>query len=755
MPIKFYRKTSLFHLFNSEISYLFTILENGQLGQLYFGKRVNDKEDYAYLSERGHRDMQACQIEDNPYFSLEHIRQEYPAYGNGDLRYPAYEIETGDGSRIVNFTYKGHTIFEGKKQLNGLPATYAKKDNEAVTLEITLEDKQINSSIILSYTIYEDRPVIARHTRFYCDQEEGITLETAMSMCLDLPDKEYKMLYLAGAWSRERYVRERDLEYGTQGIYSLRGCSSHQYNPYLVLKRKNTTEQAGEAIGFNFVYSGDFLGQVEVDNFNVVRVLMGIHPNEFRWKLNKGESFTTPEVVMAYSVNGLNGLSQIYHNLFKACLIRGVWKERERPVLINNWEATYFDFNEDKILELARTAAETGVELFVLDDGWFGKRNDSNSSLGDWYPNLEKLPEGITGLAGKINKLGLKFGLWFEPEMVNEDSELFRKHPDWVFGDRRRHLSKARGQYVLDFSKTEVVDYVYSLVKKVLSEAPVSYVKWDLNRAFSETYSNGRDKVHQGKARHKYILGTYALYERLRADFPEILFESCASGGARFDAGMLYYAPQAWASDDTDAVERIKIQYGSSMVYPLCSIGSHVSAVPNAQVFRKESLSTRANVAYFGTFGYELDITKLTESEKLEMKNQIQFMKKYRKLIQFGDFYRLRSPFEKDGNTAAWMVVSEDKKEAVFAYYRILQKPESGYDKIVLAGLEKDTEYRVEEIRGSALPEENLTPFIRYGGELLSIGISVSDYASGIKHIAKEIQGDYMSRIYYIKAQEN
>jgi len=293
------------------------------------------------------------------------------------------------------------------------------------------------------------------------------------------------------------------------------------------------------------------------------------------------------------------------------------------------------------------------------------------------------------------------------------------------------------------------------MMKKVLSEAPVSYVKWDLNRAFSETYSNDRDKVHQGKARHKYILGTYALYERLRAEFPEILFESCASGGARFDAGMLYYAPQAWASDDADAVERIKIQYGSSMVYPLCSIGSHVSAVPNAQVFRKESLSTRANVAYFGTFGYELDITKLTESEKLEMKNQIQFMKKYRKLIQFGDFYRLRSPFEKDGNTAAWMVVSEDKKEAVFAYYRILQKPESGYDKILLAGLKKDTEYVIEEIRDSALPEENLTPFKRYGGELLSIGISVSDYSSGIKHIAKEIQGDYMSRIYYIMAQEN
>jgi alpha-galactosidase len=753
MPIKYYNKTNLFHLFNNEISYLFTVLENGQLGQLYFGKRVNDKEDYQYLSERGHRDMQACPIEGNPYFSLEHIRQEYPAYGNGDMRYPAYEIETCDGSRIVNFTYRSHTIFAGKKKLEGLPATYVEDDKEAVTLEITLEDKLINSSIVLSYTIYETRPVITRHVRYHCDHEEGISLETAMSMCLDLPDKEYKMLYLAGAWSRERHVCERNLEYGTQGIYSMRGCSSHQFNPYLVLKRKNTNEQTGEAIGFNFVYSGDFLGQVEVDNFNVVRVLMGIHPNEFKWKLNKGESFTTPEVVMAYSEKGLSGLSLTFHKLFKECLIRGTWKEKERPILINNWEATYFDFNEEKILHLAKAAAETGVELFVLDDGWFGTRNDSNSSLGDWYPNLEKLPDGITGLARKINDLGMKFGLWFEPEMVNENSELFKKHPEWVFGDRRRHLSKARGQYVLDFSKDEVVVYVYQLMKKVLSEAPVAYVKWDLNRAFSEVFSNDRDKEYQGKARHKYILGTYSLYERLRNDFPEVLFESCASGGARFDAGMLYYAPQAWASDNTDAVERIKIQYGSSMVYPLCSIGSHVSAIPNEQVFRKESLSMRANVAYFGTFGYELDLTKLEADEIEVIKKQIQFMKKYRRLIQFGDFYRLRSPFEHDNNTAAWIVVSEDKKEAILAYYRIFQKPESGYDKIELLGLEEDMEYLVHEIRDSALEAEKLTPYKRYGSELVNIGISVSDFSSGIKHIAKEIQGDYLSRIYYIRAE--
>ena len=753
MPIKYYKNTKIFHLFNKDISYLLTILENGQLGQLYFGKRVNDKEDYTYISERGHRDMQACPIEGNQYFSLEHIRQEYPAYGNGDMRYPAYEIERSDGSRIVEFTYKSHVIFFGKKSLKGLPCTYVENDKEAATLEITLEDKQLNSFIVLSYTIYENKPVITRHARFQCESKEGISLETAMSMCLDLPDMEYNMVFLAGAWSRERHVCERELQYGTQAIYSMRGCSSHQFNPFLMLKRKNADEQTGEVIGFNFVYSGDFLGQVEVDNFNVARVLMGIHPNEFSWKLNQGDSFTTPEVVMAYSQRGLNGLSLIYNDLFRRRLIRGVWKEKERPILINNWEATYFDFNEETILNIAKTAALAGVELFVLDDGWFGRRNDSNTSLGDWYPNLDKLPEGIAGLAKKINTLGMQFGLWFEPEMVNEDSDLFKKHPDWVFGDRRRHLSKARGQYVLDFSKEEVVDYVYQLMKKILSEVSITYIKWDLNRSFSEAYSNGRDRQKQGMARHKYILGMYSLYERLSNDFPEILFESCASGGARFDAGMLYYAPQAWASDDTDAVERIKIQYGSSMVYPICSIGSHVSTIPNKQVFRKESLGMRANVAYFGTFGYELDINDISADELEEIKNQIKFMKKYRKLIQFGNFYRLRSPFAGDKNTASWMVVSEDRKEAILAYYRILQKPESGYDRINLAGLIENEEYIVNEIRDSAPVKEYLGPFYRYGSELMNIGISVSDSSSGIKNVANEIQGDYLSRLFHIKVR--
>ena len=380
---------------------------------------------------------------------------------------------------------------------------------------------------------------------------------------------------------------------------------------------------------------------------------------------------------MVYSDHGLNGMSQAYHTLYRSRLARGFWRDRERPVLINNWEATYFDFDEDKILEIVKTAKELGVELFVLDDGWFGKRNDDTSSLGDWYPNLEKLPDGITGVARRVEEMGLKFGLWFEPEMTNKESRLYREHPDWILSVPGRKVSVGRNQYVLDFSREEVVNAIFEQMKKVLTEAPISYIKWDMNRSMSEVYSAGAGAKDQGKVMHKYILGVYRLYDMLTKEFPEILFESCASGGARFDPGLLYYAPQCWTSDDTDAVERCKIQYGTSFVYPVSSMGAHVSAVPNHQLLRNTSLETRANVAYFGTFGYELDPNRLTEEEKEEVKAQITFMKQYRHLIQYGTFYRLLSPFE--GNETAWMVVSEDKTRASVGYYKALQSVNGPY----------------------------------------------------------------------------
>ncbi len=746
MAIKFHERAKEFHLYNDSISYIIKVLKNGHLGHVYYGKNITDKEDFGYLIEYAKRDMAPCPFEGEHCFSLESLKQEYPTFGSGDMRYPAFEIEQEDGSRICDFKYKKFHIFKGKKPLEGLPAVYVEKEEEAETLEIILEDSFIQTEIILSYTIFERFPVITKSVQFVCENARGITLLNCMSGCLDLPDKDYEIVKLAGRWSKERQVKTAKLEYGIQSIYSMRGCSSHQFNPFLMLKRENADEFSGEVLGFSLVYSGDFLAQAEVDNFDSTRVIMGIHPNEFRWKLEKNEKFQTPEMVMVYSDNGINKMSHIYHELYRTRLVRGKWRDKERPILINNWEATYFDFNEEKILNIANKAKEIGIEFFVLDDGWFGERNQDDRSLGDWHANLKKLPGGIPGLSEKIEALGMKFGLWFEPEMTNKNSDLFRAHPEWILSDIRRNYCQSRNQYVLDFSKEEVVDYIYQQMKKILTEASVSYIKWDMNRSFSEVFSNGKGKDYQGKVRHKYILGVYRLYEKLKQEFPDILFESCASGGARFDPGLLYYAPQAWTSDNTDAVDRIKIQYGTSYVYPISSMGSHVSASPNHQVFRNTSLDTRANVAYFGTFGYELDITKLSEEELDQMKEQIIFMKKNRKLIQTGVFTRLKSPFEH--NSSAWQVMSEDREEGFMAYFRILQPVYGKLERIFMKDLDPKAKYSVVECFGS-----RQDCGVHYGDELMYAGLSVSDYSSGITDIAREQQGDYFSRLFHIKRE--
>lgn len=744
MPIVYHKDSEEFHIYNNSISYIIKILANGQPGQVYFGRRLSDRDSFGHIIEYARRDMAPYAFEGNNRFSLEHLKQEYPTYGSGDMRYPAFELERGDGSRVVDFKYKTHSIFPGKRKLQGLPAVYTEDENEATTLELILEDDLLQAQIVLSYTLFEGMPAIARNTCFYCNGEP-ITLLKAMSGCLDLPDRDYELVQLTGAWGRERHVDVRQLNYGLQSIYSLRGCSSHQFNPFMVLKRKNADERTGEAIGFSLIYSGDFLAQAEVDNFDVTRITMGIHPDEFRWELNAGEKFQTPEMVVVYSDQGLNGMSQSYHKLYRCRLARGVWRDRPRPILINNWEATYFKFNEESILKLADRARDIGIELFVLDDGWFGKRNSDTSSLGDWYVNYDKLPGGIKGLSEKIEKMGMKFGLWIEPEMINKDSELFKKHPDWILADTRRNYCHSRNQYVLDFSREEVVDNIYGQIAQILRESRVSYVKWDLNRSFSEVFSNGMSKAHQGKARHKYILGVYELYERLIGEFPEILFESCASGGARFDPGMLYYAPQAWASDDTDAIERIKIQYGTSYVYPLSSIGSHVSASPNHQIFRCTPIETRANVAFFGTFGYEMDITAMPEEEIRHMRRQVEFMKTHRELIQYGTFYRLKSPFEH--NSSAWMVVSEDRSRSLAAYFRVLEPVHGKFERICLDGLEAGGLYEVtEQFAGNEGYHG-----VHYGDELMYSGLSVSDYSSGLLEVAREKQGDFMSRLFYIQ----
>ena len=739
MPIIYNEKTREFHLYNQEISYIIKILDNDQPGQLYYGKRLTHREDFSHLFEYAMRDMSPYAFEGNSTFSLENIKQEYPTFGCGDMRFPAYEIERENGSHVVEFVYKEHKIYNGKPKLEGLPATYVESDDEAQTLELVLEDTSINTRIVLLYTIYEAFPVIARSVRFECDSDEKITLLSAMSACVDLPDKDYEMIDLAGVWARERHVRRHKLDYGIQSIYSMRGCSSYQFNPFLALARENADEFQGQVYGFSLVYSGNFLAQTEVDNYDTARVLMGIHPNGFKWTLGKGESFQTPEMVMVYSEAGLNGMSQTFHKLYRTRLARGTWRDKVRPILINSWEAFYFDFDAPKLLGLADAATDLGMELFVLDDGWFGKRDDSTSSLGDWYPNEEKLKGTLKELAEKINAKGLKFGLWIEPEMTNKDSDLYRAHPDWLLAEQGKRICHSRTQYVLDFSKKEVREYIGDMLENLLAEVPVSYIKWDMNRTFSEVFSNGNDREYQGKVCHKYILGVYELYERLTSRFPHVLFESCASGGARFDPGMLYYAPQGWTSDDTDAIERLKIQYGTSMVYPVSCMGSHVSASTNHQTNRVTPLETRADVAYFGTFGYELDLLKLGEEDKAEIRRQIAFMKEKRDLIQKGTFYRLKSPFE--GNETAWMIVSEDQKKALVGYYRVMQPVNVGFKRLKLKGLKEDTCYKVS---GYA--------YDCYGDELMQVGMILSDSASGVWKKGVNDKGDFQAEVFEIVA---
>ncbi len=735
MNIIFNEKTKEFHLYNDYISYIFTILENNQLGQLYFGKRIIHKDSFEYMLEIRSCSLTCCTFKNNLHFSLETIKQEYPAYGTGDFRDPAYKITQENGSSITNFEYVSHNIYKGKKKLENLPATYANED-DVMTLDITLSDKLINAEIVLSYSIFKNIPIITRNVKFINNGNDTLKLDRAMSLSLDLPDYDFEMIQLNGAWSRERHIHKRKLEKGIQSIGSLRGASSASSNPFIALKRENTNENNGECYGFSIIYSGNFLAQIEVDSYDTSRVLLGIHPEEFSWKLEGKESFQTPEAIMVYSYNGTNDMSQSFHNLFNNHLVRGIWKNNKRPILINNWEATYFDFTEEKIETLAKKAKELGIELFVLDDGWFGERDDDYRSLGDWDVYEKKLPNGISGLSKKINEIGLKFGLWFEPEMVNEISKLYESHPEWTIATPNRNKSHGRNQYVLDFSNNEVVDYIFNKMDAILSSANIEYIKWDMNRNITEAYSNKLDKSRQKEFFHRYILGVYSLYERLIEKYPNILFESCASGGGRFDAGLLYYAPQTWCSDNTDAIERLEIQYGTTMLYPISSIGSHVSAIPNHQVLRNTPIKTRANVAYFGTFGYELDLNKLSKEELEEIKEQINFFNENRDVIQYGDFYRLKRNYK---NIYSWMSVSKDKSKAVVAYYKVLASPNPSLKKIKLSGLDYSANYYCKEkdltFSGSELMNYGLPCEIQFTG---SVGIDKGDFTSYIYTLIKK-----------------
>ena len=746
MPIIYHEQGHEFHLYNEKISYIIREMINGHMGQVYFGKKLRDRESFAHLCENTCRPISSNPLKEEANFSLEFARVEYPCFGTTDFREPAYEILQADGSHISDFVYDSYRIFPGKPELEGLPQAYVEQDEEACSLEVVLRDKKLDLKLILLYTIYEERACISRSVRFVNEGKEELRLERAMSVSLDFPDNKFDWMQFSGSWARERTPIMRDLKgSGVTAIESMRGHSGAQQNPFVILRRKNTTEDVGEAYGFSLLYSGNFLAMADVDTYNTARFMMGINPRGFSWKLESGRSFQTPEVLMVYTSDGLNDLSGTYHRLLQKRVARGYWRDRPRPVLLNNWEATGMEFTEESVLAIAAKGAEAGIELFVLDDGWFGVRTET-SGLGDWYVDRRKLPNGLKGLADKIHGLGMRFGIWIEPEMVNPDSELFRKHPEYVLMTPGRRKSLCRDQMVLDFSNPEVVEYIFNQLVSCFDGIELDYIKWDMNAPITECYSSHWPADRQGEVYHRYMLGVYRLYEMMRRKFPKLLFESCASGGCRFDAGMLYYAPQAWCSDDTDAIERIHIQYGSSYGYPLSSMGAHVSEVPNQQTGRITSLKTRANVAFFGAFGYEMDLNQLSEEEMLLVKEQVVFMKQYRDLIQFGSFYRLSSPWEND--TAAWMVVNEEKTEALVGIYVLKSQVNAGFTQLPLKGLDPEADYWIDGLQK------------RGGDELMSFGLMPSDASAHpkLQYIPCEhpidLSGDYDSKIFHLLSKE-
>ena len=729
-----------FHLTNGRMSYVMRVLENDALGHLYFGAALAAGRSYRHLGPPEFRGF-SNRLGDP-------VALEYPTTGSGDFRMPALAVVHADGSTVLDLQYQRHRITAGKRPIPGLPATYVEAEEEAQTVEVELADVASGVGVTLAYSIFRDVQAIARSARIRNEGNEEVRLEAAFSASLDLPDAAWEMVHLSGTWAGERHIRSRRLQPGRQSISSSRGASSHQHNPFLLLRREATREDAGEAIGLSLVYSGNFLAEAEVEQYGTARVRLGIDPDTFAWSLAPGGEFATPEVAVTWSGGGLQGISDTYHRLYRERLARGRWRDRDRPVLMNNWEGTYFDFTEGRLLGMAGVARELGIELFVLDDGWFGRRDRDDSSLGVWFVDRRKLPAGLDGLARRIEDLGLRFGLWIEPEMVSERSELFAAHPDWAIGIPGRPRSEGRNQFVLDLSRAEVRDHLFSVLANVLGGAPITYLKWDMNRYITEPYSLSLPPERQGEFFHRYILGVYELYDRLTSAFPEILFESCAGGGGRFDPGLLAFAPQGWTSDDTDAVERLRIQWGTSLVYPLSSMGAHVSAVPNHQVGRITPLSTRAAVAFFGVFGYELDPTTFTDEERRDVAGQVAFYKEHRDLFQRGRFVRLRSPFEGDGNETAWMVVSDDLQRAVVGFYQVLSRPAAPRNRLRLRELDPKAPYRISAWpaggEGAAIANAGL----RGGDDLMNAGLQLDPPRS-----YGAARGDFWARLFVLQAE--
>ena len=689
MQISFEEEQQVFHLYNDKISYVIQVEKQRYLKHCYYGKRIKrwrgGIKDYYY--DRG---FCANPVEEDRTFSLDTQLREFPESGQGDFRSPAYELEDRNGDKNARFFYNGYRILEGKIAPDGLPHVYTEADTEAMTLEITLQDKVRNQRILLYYTIYEDA-VVTRFAKWINDGTEPIEICRFLSMSMDLPTQEYDVLTLAGAHTEEKNVYRRPLCADSVTIDSSRGTSSPQATPFIGLLSPGTTEEQGEVLGVNLIYSGNFYGCVQCGQYGTTRVQLGINPYQFGWQLSSGASFCTPEAVLVYSANGLAGMSNTFHRLYRTRLCRGWYRDRERPVLLNSWEGMYFEINEEKMLMLAEEAAGLGIELLVMDDGWFKGRNTDTTSLGDWTEDKKKFPDGLQSLAEKVKQKGIDFGIWFEPEMISKESDLYRERPDWVIRSSLYEPTLSRHQLVLDLSNPAVCEYLVDAVNKVLAPGNISYVKWDMNRHLTDLGSAYLDRKNQNELSHRYVLGLYRVMETLTERFPQVLFESCSSGGGRFDAGMLYYMPQTWTSDNTDAVCRLKIQHGTSFLFPTVTMGAHVSACPNHQVGRTTPLATRFAVAAAGNLGYELDLKKLSKEEKKEVKEQIAEYKRRRRTVQFGTYYRLADPFQE--NQSAWNIVSEDGMEVIFTHVQVLARSAYRVPVIRLKGLDPDAVY--------------------------------------------------------------
>ena len=710
--IQFFEKENKFVLSTENTSYIFRILPNGTPEHIYYGAKAAGENSGLLQHTYAVSSFSPRLMLGDSDASLDNLNQEYSAFGTGDFRSPAISVETACGVRVNLLKYKGHRIISGKPALSGLPHTVAVSDSTQ-TLEIELSDDVCGFSAKLSYSVFEEENIIARSVTVRNESNSPVRLLKAASASVDFDVSNFDMVSLSGAWARERHIERYPLHHGTTSIESRRGASGHQLNPFAALAERNADENSGGVYGFALVYSGDFKISAELSQLGSVRLMLGINPETFSWKLEPGESFITPEALLTYSSSGFNGMSHNFHNICRNCLGASS-KNLKHPIVINNWEAMYFSLNEEKILKFIDDCKGLGIDTFVMDDGWFGHRDSDDSSLGDWFIDRNKFPNGFEPIVRRCRENGMRFGIWFEPEMISRDSELFGAHPDWCIHSPGREPVESRNQLVLDMSRAEVRDNIYAQVADILGKYDISYVKWDMNRNITDNGSQSLSADRQSEHSHRYILGVYELMERLTGDFPNVFFEGCSGGGGRFDFGMLYYMPQIWTSDDTDALERLYIQYGTSYVYPPSSMVAHISAVPNHQTGRITPFHTRGEVAQMCNYGYELDIGKLPDSEKQQISGQVKKHRDIDGLVQNGDFYRLKNPFA--GNECSWELVSQDKSRAyvMFAFKSAVPNPETV--RLHLKGLAPNTEYFVDELGCSFS-----------GDTLMNIGLPITE----------------------------